>query len=191
MSIIFNQLVKHRIEQFNRCNPEGSGKHDVKPGQVVIHELYPKRIGVTGETMFCDANWRPDDKSPFLQGLAFRMNTDVLYNSASRSKNKKVPVHDLVNKVVCVTNPGIMKYLRKNRKSLLKYNVTWEITDEEPNQVILTPKAAGVYALTNTGREAEKLGEAMENFYEQCGQYLKDAACDEGYIDFDIDSVDL
>lgn len=101
MSTIFNQLVKHRIEEFNKCNPEGSGRHDLKPGQVVITELQPETIGISGETMFCQANWRPHSYAPFYQGQRFRMNTDVLFNAASTSNHKekyKNKPQDLIDK---------------------------------------------------------------------------------------------
>lgn len=190
MSTIFNQLVKHRINEFNNCNPVGSGKHDVKPGQVIINELHPKPIGLTGETMFCNANWRPHSNTPFLQGLAFKMNTDVLYNSASRSRNKKTPVQEIAFKVVQVENPGVKHYIRKTGKPTSKYNVTWAVTDQNPEGEILTPKAAGLYLLLNTGRKPNFVGEAIENFYAQSEDSIRDIASLETEELFDIYDLD-
>lgn len=205
MSTIFNQLVKHRIEEFNQCNPKGSGKWDVKPGEVVISELHPTPIGIYGETMFCDANWRPHCYVPFLEGLSFKMNTDVLYNSVSSSNQKVKPAQQLLGEMVYITSPATSYYTNSEGKTFSKYNVKWGVIAKDPEFETLKPKAAGLYALVNTGSKAKTLGEAVENFYAQSGEELRDATYLEGYAavdeldwhqpnedyDFDLDSDEI
>ena len=191
MSTIFNQLVKHRIEQFNNCNPEGSGKHDVKPGDVVISELHPTPVGVSGETMFCDANWRPNPYAPFLKGQTFKMNTDVLYNKVSFSIDKTKPVDQLVGRLVSIKEPAISHFTNAKGKTFSKYNVKWSVIGKDPEMDTVIPKSAGMYVLADSGPGIKTIGDAMENFYEQHGDYLRDAAYDEGFIDYERDDVDF
>jgi hypothetical protein len=182
MSYIFNQLVKSRIEQFNNCKPHGSGKWDVKPGQVVIHELHPTPIGINGETMFCEANWRPNSYAPFFQGQLFKMNTDVLYNRTSTSTKKDQSPQELIGKLVDISDPGITYQLDRNKKSIAKYNVKWGIINKDPIEDVVTPKSAGIYVMVHTGNtKAKTLGEAMENFYTQSNESVEIASYYEGY----------
>ncbi|UEG53427.1 hypothetical protein LLH06_00350 [Mucilaginibacter daejeonensis] len=182
MSAIFNQLIKSRIEQFNNCKPEGSGKWDVKPGQVIIQELHPTPIGITGETMFCDANWRPHANAPFFKGQTFRMNTDVLFNDASFSTKKDRSPQELIGSMVHISDPGVTYYLDRKGQPRSKYNVKWGIICKAPIDDTVIPKTAGIFAMVNTGpNKAKTLGEAMENSYAQSDESIEMASYYEGY----------
>lgn len=183
---IFNQLVRKRIEEFNQVNPEGAGKYNIKPGQLVISELHPTPVGINGEILLCYANWKPTNKSVFYKGQSFKFCLDNLYKHPYTESRANAP-EALVGELILAYEPGVL-YSSYKKDVAVEYNLKWDIIQKEPEYV--TPENAGLYVFMSN---MNTLGEMVKHQFKS-NEHLEWAAYDEGNLydeDYLVEDYDL